>query len=237
MIGEIWQAYLYQPLFNLLIWIYNNWTSQNLGWAVVYLTILLRIVLLPFTLVTEKTKINNKALEDEITRLDKELHNDPILKKEEIRKVLRKRKIRPWARAVVIVVLVLTFLLLYQVFLRGITGEKILQLLYPTVDFPGRININFYGFDLGQRHTYFWPGIVGLILLSEIYLELKSRRNIQRSDLFYFIFFPLATFLFLWWLPMVKSLFILTSLLFSHIIHFVSLFFFAPKKPKPVAHH
>jgi len=57
----IWHDFLYQPVFNFLIWVYNNWTDQNLGWAVVYMTIILRLILLPFSIISEKNK--NKNLE------------------------------------------------------------------------------------------------------------------------------------------------------------------------------
>ena len=73
MLGTIWNDFLYQPVFNLLIWIYNNWTDANLGWAVVYLTVILRLALLPFSIVTEKNKAKNVDLDKEIDGLQKDL--------------------------------------------------------------------------------------------------------------------------------------------------------------------
>ena len=77
----IWHDFLYQPVFNLLIWIYNNWTDANLGWAVVYLTVILRLLLLPFSLVSEKTKAKNSDITSEIKRINKDFYDDPVLKK------------------------------------------------------------------------------------------------------------------------------------------------------------
>jgi len=219
MIELIWHDYLYQPLFNFLIWLYNNWTDQNLGWAIVYLTVILRIVLLPFTLITERNKVKNMELVGDIASLEKQFRDDPILKKEEIRKVLKKRQVQPWAKAVVLGIQGLVLVLLYQVFLRGITGEKILNILYPSVDFPGAINTIFYGFELEARHDIILPGIVAVWLLLEIYLNYRKRRGtLTKADLAYFLLFPTAIFAVLWWLPLVKALFILTSLVFSVII-------------------
>ena len=86
MILEFWQTFLYQPLFNVLIWIYANLTDQNLGWAIVYLTILLRLVLLPLTIKSERNKSKNTLVAKEIIQLDKDFAKDHVLKKEEIRK-------------------------------------------------------------------------------------------------------------------------------------------------------
>ena len=60
--SQFWNVYLYQPLFNFLIWIYNNWTNMNFGWAVVYLTLILRFVLLPFTLINERNRVRNAEI-------------------------------------------------------------------------------------------------------------------------------------------------------------------------------
>ncbi|HOX61214.1 MAG TPA: YidC/Oxa1 family membrane protein insertase [Candidatus Magasanikbacteria bacterium] len=232
MITTIWHDFLYQPLFNALIWIYNNWTSYNFGWAVVYLTILLRFALLPFTILSERAATKNAALHREVHKLERELRNDPVLKKEEIRKILRARHVTPWSKIVVLGTQLLVLVLLYQVFIRGITGEKVMKILYPFVNFPGAINLDFYGFNLGAVHTLFWPAAVAILLMAEIYIDYRSKHDIKlnKADLLYFIAFPAASFLLLWWLPMVKSLFILSSMCFSIIIHqIMKLFFRAPK--------
>jgi membrane protein insertase Oxa1/YidC/SpoIIIJ len=231
----VWTHFLYTPVFNLLIWIYNNWTEQNFGWAVVYLNIILRIVLLPFTLVTERARMANKALSDELQKVSEAFAADPIAKKEEVRRVLRKRRVQPWAKAVVLVVQFIVLVLLYQVFLRGITGEKIMKILYPSIDFPGKINTIFFGFDLGQAHDVIWSGVVAVWLALEIYFDMSGRKGviITKSDLVYFVAFPLFVFLALWWLPMVKSLFILTSMIFSTIVAQFSKLIFKPAPSGP----
>lgn len=234
MLLAFWHYVLYQPLFNGLIWIYNNWTDQNLGWAVVILTIILRVVLLPFTLVTEKARLKQDEIQKDVMGLHKSFRNDPVMKKEEVKKLFKEKKVRPWSKAIVLGVQVLVLVLLYQVFLRGITGEKVLKILYYSINFPGKINTNFYSFELGLNHDWFWAGLVALMLLVEIYIGYRKKKGvITHADLAYFICFPAFTFLALWLLPMVKSLFILTSMIFSVIIHqFSRIIFKAPDSKK-----
>src|SRR3989338_6909906 len=178
MFGNLWHDFLYQPLFNLLIWIYNNYAEQNLGWAVVYLTIGLRLSLLPFTIVTERGRAKNQAVFDEVGRIEREYRKDPILQKQEIRRALKKKRIYPWAKFITLGVQALVFVLLYQVFLRGITGEKILRILYSSIDFPGKINTYFFGFDLAARHDVYWAGAVAIWLALEIYFIFFRRKAI-----------------------------------------------------------
>lgn len=223
----IWNNFLYQPLFNLLIWIYNNWANENLGWAIIYLTVILRVALLPLSLVSEYNRVRNEELFHEIKELEKVYQNDEVLKKQEIRNAMKKRRVQPWAKVAVLGVQALVLVLLYQVFLRGITGEKILKILYSSIGFPGVINTNFYGFELAATHDLIWSGAVGLFLLAEIYLKLrKFKDKLDRRDLAYFILFPAMVGAILWVLPMVKSLFVLTSLIFSVFINRVSRIFF-----------
>lgn len=233
MLLEIWNIYLYEPVFNALIWIYNNWADQNMGWAVIYLTASLRLFLLPLTILSERNKAKNAEVEAEITKLAKEFQYDRVAQKNEIRRRLKLRRIQPWAKALSLAVQALVFLLLYQVFISGITGQRMLKTLYTFVDFPGTINAMFYGFNLKGSHDIFWSGIVAIWLLAEIYIGFRKRKGeLRRGDLFYFIFFPTGVFVFLWALPMVKSLFVLTSMVFSFIVHMVVTPFFSHKKAK-----
>lgn len=227
----IWNDFLYRPLFNGLIWIYNNWTDQNLGWAVVYLTIVLRVAMLPITIIGERNKVRNEGLEEELIKINKEYRKDPILQKQELRKHIKQRKIKPWASVLSLGIQLLVLILLYQVFWQGITGEKIIKILYDSVNFPGSINTIFYGFELGKIHDIIWSGFVGLFLLTEIYIDYKKRKpKLSQSDLFYFLLFPLFSVFILWLLPMVKSVFILTSMIFSIVVRQFTKVMFRPKK-------
>lgn len=204
-----------------------------MGWAVIYLTATLRLLLLPLTILSERNKAKNAEVHEEINKLAKDFHYDHVAQKQEIRRRLKLRRVQPWAKALSLAAQALVFVLLYQVFISGIAGQRILKTLYSFVDFPGTINNIFYGFNLKASHDIFWSGIVGLWLLIEIYIEFQPRKkNLRRGDLFYFIFFPLGVFIFLWALPMVKSLFVLTSMAFSLIVHIMLKPFFSQKKAK-----
>lgn len=230
---ELWQEYLFRPTFNLLIWIYNNWTDENMGWAVVYLTLLIRFVLLPFSVLEVRNQVKNEVLYDEIKDAEKNFKKDPILMNDEIRKILRKRKVQPWVKAIILGFQAIVLLLLYQVFFKGATGERLLQNLYSFVQIPGSINPYFYGFDITKSHDLFWSGIVTVWLALEIYLGMQKRKTgASQGDLAYFILFPMGVFLFLYLLPMVKAIFILTSMIFSAIVNRLLRIIFRSTKAK-----
>lgn len=230
MLTYFWTTYLYQPLFNALIWIYLNIAEKNMGWAVVWLTIFLRIILLPFTIISERDSARQKDVEEQAVKAAKAFKNDPVAQKEEIRRVMKKNHVSPWAKVILLGFQVLVFVLLYQVFIRGITGDRIIKLLYSWIDFPGKINVDFYGFNIGSHHNIFWAGLAAAYLFLSIYIGESSKPKQDKSKMTFLFLFPLFTFLVLWYLPMVKSLFILTTMVFSGIVSVIRAVLFPDKK-------
>ena len=214
-LGFVWLNWLYIPVFNALIWLYNGWAKENLGYAVILLTIGLRLVLLPLSIISEKNKVKYRILVAKVAELEKSFKNDSVTLKVKIRELFKKNKVNPWAKILVLGIQALMLVLLYQVFIGGLARYK-LNILYPSIERPEVINTEFYGFELGVR-DWRWPASVAIVLFLENYLEQRKRKT-TRGEQLYAIFFPLMTFFVLWALPMVKSVFILTSLAFSYIL-------------------
>lgn len=227
----IWNDYLLIPLVNLLIWVYNNFTDHNLGWAVVWLTVLLRIVLLPLTIISERNSTKQEKAQLEALEAAKDFRHDSIAQNEEIRKIIKRNKISPWAKVLTLLIQLLVLVLLYQVFVRGIAGDRLAKILYPSIDFPGKINTNFYGFEIGAIHDWIWAGICAVYIFAYTFFENRNQKHWENSQVVFLFLFPLFTFGALWMLPMVKSLFILTSMVFSDIIS-VLIYVLFTAKPK-----
>ena len=216
MFSFLWTHYLYEPLLNVLIYIYGNWAGENLGVAIIFLTVLLRIGLLPFTVISHRSKYLYQKLDRKVASIRKDFKDDPVMQKEQIRELLRNKRVNPWAKSITLGIQALVLVLLYQVFIGGI--NKTFVNLYRWVYHPDYIKTQFLGFDLGER-SMFWALLVALILYFEVVWEQKKRKNfLLESEVVYRYFFPSLSFLALYLLPMAKSLFILTSLVFSFMV-------------------
>ena len=143
--------------------------------------------------------------------------------------------VSPWAKVMTLGIQLLVLVLLYQVFIRGITGERIIKIIYPWIDFPGKINIDFYGFNIGKAHDTLWSGLAALYLFTSIYLSEGRGGKKDRPKLAFLFLFPLFTFFALWLLPMVKALFILTTMVFSDTVTMLRKIFFPEKKEEAPA--
>jgi YidC/Oxa1 family membrane protein insertase len=212
--GAIWNDLLVTPLLNVLILFYDTIAFGNLGLAVIEMTVLLRVVLMPLTVVDEKKKAEQERLDDEVAKIQDAFKNDPVMAHEQIRELLARRRVNPWAKTAVLLIQLAVLLVLYKVFIHGINAS--LDGLYAWVPAPsGPINTLFFGFDIGVRNFY-WALAVGVVLFLDIVAEQREVEHLLgKQDAVYRYAFPIMTVVVLSLLPMVKSLFILTSMGFS----------------------
>lgn len=235
---SLWFIILYQPLLNALIWTYTQLAGQNLGLAVIIMTIGLRLVLVPFSLISERNEAKRRALEEDGKKLAVIYKNDTVAQKEELRKLMKKNNISPWARFFTLVAQVLLFLVLYQVFINGVNNDRISHNLYPGISYPGKLETMFLGFDIAKNHTTLWAGIAALYMfMSTLFEGMLRKKSWEKSDLYFLIFFPLSIFVGLWFLPMVKSIFLLTTVVFSDIIKALFSWLQREKKTEHDAHN
>jgi len=213
-----WTTCLYTPLFNALIWLYNGVAEQHFGWAIILLTVALRILLLPLSILSERNKHIYARVEEEIKEIERAFKNDAEQMKDRIRELLRRHRVSPWARTASLGLQALVLIVLYQVFMAGINMNNF-DVLYPSVSAPDFVYTYFLGSDLGKR-SWFWSAFVGVWLFLEISSEQRrhDKETITKADQFYRVAFPVFSFLALFLLPAAKSIFILTSMAFSFII-------------------
>lgn len=215
--AQLWHDVLYQPLLNALFFLYGTVAFENLGVAVILLTLCIRIILLPLSIISERKAARLAALSQRISESTAHFKNDPVKQREETRRILREHRVNPWAKVVTLGVQVLVLVLLYQVFVGGMRITKLVD-LYPFVRKPDFVNTSFIGFDVAQRNIW-WAVVVGVVLFIEIIVaQRKHREHIERRDIFYRYAFPIASAIVLAQLPMVKSIFILTSMAFGALL-------------------
>lgn len=186
-----------------LLWLYGTAAFGSLGLALIELTVLIRLILLPLTVLAERSTARYERLSEEVTGVQAQFKNDPVLANEQIRELLKARKVNPWAKAVVLAVQMVVLLALYKVFTGG---------------FGGAVDTRFLGFDLTGRSLP-WAAAVGVVLYLEISLEQRKFIHLLgKQDAVYRYAFPLFSVVLLSWLPTAKSLFILTSMGFSVLV-------------------
>ncbi len=226
----LWHTFLYDPLLNALIALYNGPARQNLGIALVELTVLLRILLLPLTVISWRARTRYDSLRHKVHVLEETHRNDAERRKEALRELLKRHHINPWAKASVLAIQFVVLIVLYQVFVDAVRHNDFTG-LYIWNTAPDFLNTRFLGLDLSHR-SIIWPALIGILLYLDLWLDQRKRRGtLTNSDVAYRVTFPTASLLILYALPTGKSVFVLTSILFTLIIEGVRKVLFRPKSP------
>jgi len=172
----------YQPLFNLLIFFYNIIPGNDIGVAIIILTILIRIILYPLSLQSIKSQ---KALQDLQPKLDalKEKYKD---KKEELAqamiKLYKEEKVNPFSSCLPLLIQLPFLIAVYKVFQSGLNGSS-LNLLYPFIHNPGFLNSVSLGFINLAKPNYALAILAGLAQFwqSKMFITKRPPKGIPGS--------------------------------------------------------
>lgn len=149
---ELFNTILYEPLFNALVWLYNVIPGQDLGVAIIVLTIIIRAVLWPISKSAINAQKSMQDLQPKLDALKKEYKDDKQKQTQAIMDLYKSEKINPLGSCLPLLIQLPIFLALYWVLGAGVASEN-LDVLYSFVSNPGTINPIAFGFlDLGSRN-------------------------------------------------------------------------------------
>jgi YidC/Oxa1 family membrane protein insertase len=211
----------YQPLFNLLVAIYNLIAyvypqKVDMGIAVIIFTIAFRILWLPISLASDRPEKEKREIAQKVTEINEEFSHDPVRAKKEVRNLLRSHPGPVVASAFDLFFQVLIALMLYRMFTSGLEGADF-HLLYKFIPQPNHpFNLFFLGkYDLANPNITLNIVQSIFILVAELLSAFFSPFPTTRRDLSTVIFLPIISFLIFMTLPAGKKLFIITTLGFS----------------------
>lgn len=135
----MFQTLFYQPIFNLLIFLYNTVPGHDFGIAIILLTVIIKLLLLPLT---KKQIKSQKALQDLQPKIEeiKKKHKD---NKEAMGRAMmdlyKKDKVNPLSSCLPLLIQLPFLWAVFQVFRDGISNGS-MDLLYSFVSKPEIIN-------------------------------------------------------------------------------------------------
>lgn len=135
---------LYQPLFNALVFLYNTVAFHDLGVAIILLTIVVRFILYPLFYHSFKNQTLMQKIQPEIQRIQHDHKGDREKQAQAMMELYRQHKVNPFSGFFLILVQLPILIVLYQLFLKGITLESFSN-LYSFVSAPTQINHSFLG--------------------------------------------------------------------------------------------
>lgn len=144
MIGELFRTILYQPLFNGLVLLYQFASFNDLGVAIILLTIIVRVILYPVFHKTAKHQRITQELQPEIKKIKETHKKDKEAQTKAIMELYQKNSVNPLTPFFLLLVQLPVLFALYKIFIDGFT-ENSLSLLYSFVSVPTELSQTFLG--------------------------------------------------------------------------------------------
>jgi YidC/Oxa1 family membrane protein insertase len=227
-IAQFFSIFIYQPFFNLLVFLYwllgqVSVSQPDMGVAVIILTIIIRILLLPMSLSGMKGERERRQIAAQVRELQAQYRDDPVKYREAKRLIFQKSRHVVGSELFSLSVQVGIALMLWKIFKTGLEGAD-LHLIYsfmPKVEFP--FNLMFLGrFDLSQ--SSFTLNLLQslLIFVLETLSVLTSPFPHTRAEVVRLqLTLPILSFLIFMFMPAGKKLFVITTLIFSILLTIV----------------
>ncbi len=163
---------LYQPLYNLLVFIYDIAPWGGLGLSIIVMTVLVKSLVLPLTYKSMKAQKELQEIQPKIAEIKEKYKDDKETMAKELMSVYKVHNVNPFASCLPTIVQLFVFIALYRALSAGIhTIDP--SILYDFVSNPGTMSPIFLGMDLSKVS-------IPLAVLSAVCQYFQAKQMITR---------------------------------------------------------
>lgn len=220
--SQIFNQIFYQPIFNLLVFIYNILPGADFGVAIVILTILTRLAFVPLSLKTIRSQKEMAKLQPKIKELQERHKNDRQALSQATLDLYRVHKVNPFSGCLPLIIQLPILFALYRAFSLGLDPES-LDTLYGFIKNPGLIKEISFGFlNLSHKNPIlslmaggmqFYQSKLALAGSAKPAAGQEATAQIMSKQMLYF--FPIMVIIISWNLPTGLVLYWVVTTIFS----------------------
>ena len=145
-------TFFYEPLYNGLVFLISVMPGTDVGLAVIVLTLLVKIIILPLSHKSVASQAKMRSIEPEMKRV-KEQHKDKQEQARQVMDLYKKHGVNPFSGCFLMLVQLPIIFALYWVFLKGLAHNIDQGLLYSFVVAPEQIDMYFLGLiDMSKKN-------------------------------------------------------------------------------------
>lgn len=143
----------YEPVYNLLVIVLNVVPMHDIGAAIIIVTLLVKLLLLPFNMSALRSQYIMKRAEGELSKIKEQYKSSPQEASKKMMELYRREKINPFASLFAIIIQIPIFFALYFAFSKGFKADP--DSLYSFVSFPDTLHTMAFGlFDVTERNIF-----------------------------------------------------------------------------------
>lgn len=149
---EFFNTILTQPIFNLLVFLYNIVPGNDIGIAIILITILIKAALFPLSQQSIKGQKALQDLQPKIEELKKQHKGNKEKMAQEMMALYKQEKVNPMSSCLPLLIQLPFLIAVFHVFNTGLQQDS-LDMLYSFVSNPGSLNTISFGFiDLAESN-------------------------------------------------------------------------------------
>lgn len=161
-IKDVLMVILYQPLYNILIFLINIIPGHSVGLAIVVLTLIIRFALYPSTKKSLIAQKKIRKLQPKLDEIKEQYKGDVAAQNTALMELYKKEEINPLGSCLPMLIQLPIFYVLYRVFINGLSTVQT-SLLYSFIPRTDSINTMFFGLDLSKKELIILPLITAIL--------------------------------------------------------------------------
>lgn len=223
----LFHTYLYTPILNLLVFIYDSIVA-DFGVSIILLTIVIRLVLLPIFYKSAKDQTILQHIAPKIRDVQKKHKENKEEQVKQMMAIYKEHRVNPFSSIILLLIQLPVLFALYRVFMDGVP-EAGSELLYTFVHVPSVINDTFLGIiklDAPNLILVFITAVAQFIQSWLLMRVSKQKRDVggqsnealvaaERISRKMIYFMPIITAVILFQLPAAIALYWFTTSAFS----------------------
>ncbi|MEK9129876.1 MAG: YidC/Oxa1 family membrane protein insertase [Patescibacteria group bacterium] len=147
--AQLFYIVCYQPIYNLLIFLYNIIPGNNLGIAIILLTIIIKLLLRPFSLQAMKSQKALQELQPKLEEIKTKFKDQKEKMSLAMMELYKQEKINPFSSCLPLLIQFPFLIAIYHVFQKGFNAvDK--EVLYSFISAPEKIYSFFLGMNLSN---------------------------------------------------------------------------------------
>jgi len=152
----IFNSFVYQPLYNILIFFYNI-LGNDFGVAIIATTLVLKAVFVPLSKKQIESQKKLQELQPELKKIQEKNKNNKEKQTKETLEFYKKNKVNPFSGCLPLIFQLVFLIAIYRIIMKisGSNFQVEAGLLYPFITNPGSIKSFFLGFlDMAKPNYY-----------------------------------------------------------------------------------
>ncbi len=151
--SDLFQVLFYQPILNLLVFLYNVIPGNDIGVAIVVMTVAIRLVLMPLSKQSIKSQKSMQDIQPKVNEIKKKYANNKEEMGRQMMALYKEEKVNPFSSCLPLLIQLPFLWAVFKVFRDGLNGGS-LDLVYGFIARPEIINPISLGFiDLSRPNV------------------------------------------------------------------------------------